>query len=435
MQFKINLKLLTLLLLPLIGFSQEKWSSYYYSIDATKYIGKKIKLEAYVKAEGKDDYSATHLWTRIDSATGTTGFFENMQNNPIKNSEWEKYSIEGLVNKDAKTIFFGCWSIFNGDYYLDDVTISVLNDSNKWEKVYNEDFENGKTNLKQGIGVANAVNNLFTSAIENVSKTPNGKYYLKITGKNIPNFGQNKAVGKYADVNGIKLYYEIYGEGQSLLVLHGNGGDISNASDFYPKLMKKYKVIAVDSRAQGKSTDTDKPLTYDQMASDINELLNQLKIDSVNVWGQSDGGILSLLLAKDYPNKVRRALAFGANIQPDQSAIHQWSIDADAKKISNPKTSEKERKLLVLMRDYPNIDFKELNKIKAPVLIMSGDRDFITLEHTIKLFQNIPNSHLCVIPGSTHGASWEKQDLFLNLLYDFFDKPFKMPDTKSWVNE
>ena len=112
-----------------------------------------------------------------------------------------------------------------------------------------------------------------------------------------------------------------------------------------------------------------------------------------------------------------------------------WSIEADTKKISDPKTTDKERKLLVLMRDYPNLDYKALNVIKAPVLLMSGDRDFITLEHTVKMFQNILNSHLCIIPGATHGASWEKQDLFLKLLYDFFDKPFVMPDTKDWITE
>ena len=426
----------TLFLVFQIALSQEKWVSYNYSIDATKYQGKKFKFEAFVKAEANDDTSCTHLWARVEKKEDKTGFFENMQKQPIAIAEWKKYTIEGVLDKDAQKLYFGNWSLFNGNYYFDDLVISVLNENDIWEKIYSEDFENGKSNYTQGIGKEKSgINDLFTSVVEKIQKTPNGNNYLKITGKNVPNFGQNKKAGKYAEVNGIKLYYEIYGEGQPLLVLHGNGGDISNAGNFYKELMKKYKVIAVDSRGQGKSTDTDKPLTYDQMASDVNELLNVLKIDSVNVWGQSDGGILSLLLAKDYPKKVRRALAFGANIQPDKSAIHNWSIEADTKKISDPKTTDKERKLLVLMRDYPNLDYKALNVIKAPVLLMSGDRDFITLEHTVKMFQNILNSHLCIIPGATHGASWEKQDLFLKLLYDFFDKPFVMPDTKDWITE
>lgn len=431
----MKFKLLFFLLLPYLSLAQENWVSYYHTIDLTAYQGKKMKLEALVKAEGKEDNSATHLWAREEKTNGKTGFFKNMHETPIQDNTWKKYTIEASIGTEAKKLYFGSWSSFNGDYYFDDVNISILNNKNKWEKIYTEDFENGISNWKQGIGTTTPSNDFFSAIIENTNTTPKTNHYLKISGKNIPNFGQNKEVGKYAEVNDIKLYYEIYGEGQPLLVLHGNGGEISSAANFYPKLMKKYKVIAVDSRAHGKSTDSNQPLTYDQMASDIYELLNQLQIDSVNVWGQSDGGILSLLLAKDYPKKVRRALAFGANIQPDKTAIHQWSIEADAKKISDPKTTDKARKLLVLMRDYPNFDFKELHKIKAPVLIMSGDRDFITLEHTVKLFQNIPNSHLCIVPGATHGASWEKQDLFLNLLYDFFDKPFTMPDTKSWVEE
>lgn len=428
------LKLLFTLAFVNLSHSQKNWVAYETSIEAKTLQGKKFKLETWVKSNGSEDNSTTFLWARVDKLNGKEGFSENMYKTPIKSNEWKKYTIEGTIDQDAEKLFFGNWSMYNGDFCFDEVTVSILNAKNKWEKVYTENFEDQNSDLKQGSGKENTgINNLFTNSIENSEKTPNGKYYLKVTGKNIPNYGHNNEVGKFADVNGIKLYYEIYGEGQPLLVLHGNGGDISNASNFYPELAKKYKVIALDSRGQGKSTDTDKPLTYDQMASDINELLNVLKIDSVNVWGQSDGGILSLLLAKDYPKKVRRALAFGSNIQPDKTAIHQWSIDYEAEKIANPKTPEKERKLLVLMRDYPNFDFKELNKIKAPVLIMSGDRDFITLEHTVKMFQNIPNSHLCIIPGATHGASWEKQDLFLKLLYDFFDKPFEMPDTKSWI--
>ena len=413
--------------------AQDIWVSYGSSIDAKSLQGKKFKLEAFLKAKGSEDNSATFLWVRVEKSNKERGVFKNMYETPIKNSEWKKYTIEGTIDEGAEKLFFGNWSMFNGEFYVDDLRISFLNKKNKWEKIYTEDFEKQNSTLSQGTGTEkNGMNELFTHSIENVEKTPNGKYYLKITSKNIPNYGQNKQIGKFADVNGIKLYYEIYGEGQPLLILHGNGGSINDGREFYPELIKKYKVIAIDSRAQGKSTDTDKPLTYDQMASDVNELLNQLNIDSTYVWGQSDGGILSILLAKDYPKKVKKALAFGANIKPDNSAIHQWSIDLDAKKISDTATTDKKRKLLVLMRDYPNIEYKELNKIKAPVLIMSGDRDYITLEHTVKMFQNIPNSHLCVIPGATHGASWEKQELFLKLMYDFFDKPFTMPDTKDF---
>jgi len=85
-----------------------------------------------------------------------------------------------------------------------------------------------------------------------------------------------------------------------------------------------------------------------------------------------------------------------------------------------------------LMLDYPNIPYSELSKIKAPVLIMSGDRDVIRPEHILKMFQSIPNSQLCILPGATHGGAWEKKELFLTIMNDFFNQPFKMPDTRSW---
>jgi len=95
------------------------------------------------------------------------------------------------------------------------------------------------------------------------------------------NYGSNKQVGKYANVNDIKVYYEIYGAGEPLLLLHGNSGSIENFLYQIPDLSKKYKVIAVDSRAQGRSTDSDKEITYALMASDMSELIDKLNLGSV----------------------------------------------------------------------------------------------------------------------------------------------------------
>lgn len=132
-----------------------------------------------------------------------------------------------------------------------------------------------------------------------------------------------------------------------------------------------------------------------------------------------------------YPKKVEKLLAFGANIQPDSTATFSWSINS-SKKIVKESLDAKEKKLNQLMLDYPNIPFSDLHQIKIPVLIMAGDRDAIRPEHTLKLFQNIPKSQLCIIPGATHGAPLEKKELFFKLLSDFFDKPFTMPTTEDW---
>ena len=104
------------------------------------------------------------------------------------------------------------------------------------------------------------------------------------------------------------------------------------------------------------------------------------------------------------------------------------------KKILDHPASEKDRKLNQLMLDYPHIPYEKLSVIKAPVLVMAGDRDIIRPEHTLRSFQHISNSQWCVVPGATHGAPWEKKTFFLKLLDDFFNNPFKMPDTKDWFN-
>ena len=119
------------------------------------------------------------------------------------------------------------------------------------------------------------------------------------------------------------------------------------------------------------------------------------------------------------------------NIQPDSNAVFQWAID-HSKQIIKENKDAKDVVLNQMMLDYPNMPYSELSKIKAPILMMCGDRDVIRPEHILKMYQSIPNSQLCVLPGATHGGAWEKQDLFLTIMNDFFNKPFTIPDTKNW---
>lgn len=426
----VNIKAFTLCVLvvftALSTLGQETWTSFLHKINTKGYEGLTFRYQALVRTEVQDDSASAHLWARVDKANGV-GYFENMMDRPIRNREWKTYTLEGKIDTNAHQIAFGVICIYNGEFYFDDLKLDIETKKGIWTNVFKADFENGDNTLKQGL-----LDTAFKASIVQDAKGQ-GKNALQIKATDVPNFGVNSKAGKYADVNGIKLYYEIYGEGQPLLILHGNGGSIIDASPFYTELMKKYKVIAVDSRAHGRSGDTDGELTYDLMASDVNALLDQLNIDSVFIWGQSDGAILGLLLAMDYPKKVKRVLAFGSNIQTDSTAIFPWVIERMSKIMKESK-DQKKRKLNGMMLKYPNIPYAQLSRIKAPVLIMAGDRDAIRPEHSLRLFQSIPNSHLCILPGTTHGASWEKQELFLKLLDEFFNKPFTMPDTKDWLN-
>src|ERR1700741_835793 len=134
-------------------------------------------------------------------------------------------------------------------------------------------------------------------------------------------YGDNPAAGKYYDVRGIKMYVEVYGEGKPLLLTHGNGGSISSFSQTIPYFSKKYKVIAVDSRAHGKTVDPKDSLSFEQMADDFAALLDKMHIASAYVIGWSDGGINALLLAMRHPDKVIKLASTGANLTPDSLAL------------------------------------------------------------------------------------------------------------------
>src|SRR6266850_863197 len=134
-------------------------------------------------------------------------------------------------------------------------------------------------------------------------------------------YGDNKAAGHYLTTRGIKLYYETYGQGDPLLMLHINGGSINVFSNQIPYFSKNYRVIAVDSRAQGKSADGKDSLTFEMMADDFNALLDSLHLDSCYVLGWSDGGISGLLLALRHPEKVKKLVVSGPNLWPDTTGL------------------------------------------------------------------------------------------------------------------
>ena len=419
-----------LALAQISAFAQDTWASHSNHILAKGYEGHKFRFSAFVKTDIADDSAAVRLWVREDKDKGM-GFFDNMWERPIRSRTWQKYVIEGSIDAtNTNQMYFGAMTFYNGSFYCDDLKLEIEIQQGQWKALYQNDFEGDSLNIAQP---TLNTNNLYTAEIWK-NEAAQGRKCLKITGKGVPIYGMNKKVGKYADVNGIKLYYEIYGEGQPLVVLHGNGGSIDYASSLYSDFIKKYKVIAIDSRGQGKSTDTNDPMTYDKMASDVNELLEQLKIDSVLIFGHSDGAILGLLLALDYPKKVKKVLAFAPNMQPDSLAIFPWAIAYINRAIKAPKNAT-DKKLNEMMRDYPNVPYSKLSKIKAPVLIMGGDRDVIRPEHLLKLFQSIPNSQMCIVPGATHSGCWDKKDLFMTILSEFFDKPFEMPTTEDWLKE
>jgi pimeloyl-ACP methyl ester carboxylesterase len=248
--------------------------------------------------------------------------------------------------------------------------------------------------------------------------------------KAIP-YGNNPAVGKYYSLRGIKMYTEVYGSGRPLLLIHGNGGSMDAFTDNIPYFSKRYRVIAVDSRAQGKTVDNNDSLSFEMMADDFAALLDAMHIDSAYVIGWSDGGINALLLALRHPEKVIKLVSTGANMTPDSSAIvpREWineqkEFESDKNK---PRTTLKEKndwKIFMLDWLQPNVPLENLKGIKCPSLIICGDHDVITIEHTAGIYKNIPRAYLWVVPDSGHPTLREHREEFDRLVDGFFNKPF-----------
>ena len=236
-------------------------------------------------------------------------------------------------------------------------------------------------------------------------------------------YGNNLKAGHYAMVNGIELYYEVYGSGEPLIMLHGNGGSINAFSNQIPFFAKYYQVIAIDSRLQGKSGGSPDSISYDLMASDFCALLDYLNIKSANVLGWSDGGINGIIMAMNCPEKVKRLAVSGANTVPDTTAITNDDLLGMKDFVAHPESASKIAIALTqMMIDQPNIIYTDLGKILCPVLVMAGDHDMIKQEHTIKISQSIPSSTLCIFPDSNHGVCQQHPELFNKTVLSFLQK-------------
>lgn len=250
------------------------------------------------------------------------------------------------------------------------------------------------------------------------------------------NYGSNN--GKYLTIEGTKIYYEEYGEGPSLLLLHGGFGDISGFSEVIPKLSKQFHLIIPDAPGHGRSDFPYKPLSYQIMAEYYSEMINQLNLDSVYVIGFSDGGNSGLLLANYRPDKVKKLLVSGANYKSSayigmekfketildvEWVESNWKEWIDYYKKISPNGDWKryimEGRKMWLAENYFSKNI--LEEISIPVLVVYGDKDSVILEHGIEIKNTIKNSQLCILPNTTHnGVFGKKNELIIKIIQDFF---------------
>jgi Predicted hydrolases or acyltransferases (alpha/beta hydrolase superfamily) len=205
----------------------------------------------------------------------------------------------------------------------------------------------------------------------------------------------------YSNVNGLKMYYKVYGQGTPLVLIHGGGSTIqSNWGKVIPLFAKNRKVIAVELQAHGRTSDRNTDLSFEQDADDITTLLKNLNIDKADFFGFSNGGTTTLQIAIRHPQIVDKIVLGSALAKRNGAPNWFWDFMKEAKLENMPeqlKTAykqvapdssglqimhEKDAKRMLNFKDIPD---EQIKSIKAPTLIIIGDKDIITPEHAIEL--------------------------------------------------
>jgi pimeloyl-ACP methyl ester carboxylesterase len=248
-------------------------------------------------------------------------------------------------------------------------------------------------------------------------------------------YGSNAAAGKTFVHDGVRLYYEVYGTGEPLLVVHGNGGSIGDMTPQIAHFRQRYQVIAMDSRDHGRSADSPDAITYEKMTDDLAALIDHLKVGPVHVLGWSDGGIEALLLGIRHPAKVRKLVAMAANLNPSERALYPETVALIKQLMAavppaerNTPANRRSLKVTGMMLQEPNIDPKALQTITAPTLVMAGDHDVIVDEHTVEIFRSLRNGQLAILPDSTHAVPYDNPALFNATVERFLRAPFVTRD-------
>lgn len=253
-------------------------------------------------------------------------------------------------------------------------------------------------------------------------------------------YGNNPAAGHYVNVGDAKIYYEVYGKGKPLVVLHGGiAGSTYEMAQLIDNFSKHYQVIAVSTRGHGKSELGTKTHTYEQKAKDVVAVLNEVTKDSVTVFGFSDGGYTGYYLANLFPEKVKQMVIIGAaETHPGDYKINlkvsdmmqldkvyweqQLKLMPEPKRLQElfDKVSDASAKMLV-SKDF-------FTTIKCPVLVMAGNHDqFVSTQRVVNASKMIPNAELAIIPNASHAAFLENFPAVWTLTSSFL----KIPQTNE----
>jgi pimeloyl-ACP methyl ester carboxylesterase len=264
-----------------------------------------------------------------------------------------------------------------------------------------------------------------------------------------------KARSGYVPVNGLDMYYEIHGDGSPLALFHGAMGTIDSCfADLLPALAATRQVVAVELQGHGHTADTDRPLSYQQMAADAAVLLDALGVGIADLVGYSLGGAVALELAMQHPGMVRRLVyAGGTSYRPDGlypemlaeqepaadgltgSVWHQAYLRVAPDPSRWPVLVAKNREL---DRTFAGWADEDIRAVTAPTLLIIGDSDIVRPEHTVQMFRllgggvvgdlaGLPASQLAILPGTTHVGLLDRVDWLQSMILEFLGSPEPRP--------
>jgi pimeloyl-ACP methyl ester carboxylesterase len=224
--------------------------------------------------------------------------------------------------------------------------------------------------------------------------------------------------GKYADINGLQMYYEIHGRGFPLVLIHGGGSTIGTTfGRILPKLARTHQVIAVEMQAHGHTADVDRPLTFEQDADDIAALLGHLGIGRADVFGFSNGASTTLQFAIRHPELVNKIIVASTMYKKDGAYPWLWEMMANPTfegmpqpykdaylEINNNRDAlyTMYKRDVARMQSFRDIGEEAIRAIKAPALIIIGDQDVVRPEHAVEMYRQMQHARLMILPGG-HG--------------------------------
>ena len=226
--------------------------------------------------------------------------------------------------------------------------------------------------------------------------------------------------GGYADINGLRMYYELHApaHGVPLVLLHGGGSTIDvTFGRILPFLARSRRVIVIEEQGHGRTSNRDGPIRFAGSADDVAALLAHLKIQTADILGFSNGASVALQVAVRHPQLVRKLVFASAMTRRDGAAPELWTFMAhanfsnmpqplkDAFLAVNPdpqKLRAMHDKDLERMLNFEDVPERDVRFIRAPTLILIGDRDIVRPEHALELSRMIPDARLAILPGG-HG--------------------------------